>query len=153
MKILSIFAILLMTQAFAGDRTSAYEAICRHFAFESERDQCAAQIRPYNYFEDAALEICTTFSFNSTKMECLRNIGGKQYEPFEIERCRDTPFDSGKLSCLRNSGTPYNNQTCLPRQEILSQLQAAQVELRSGQTGTVDKRLTYLIGKFAKNCQ
>jgi hypothetical protein len=34
---------------------------------------------------------------------------------------------------------------------VLHQLRSAQFELRQGQTGTVDKRLTYLIGRFS-NC-
>ena len=163
MKILlTLLALLSTTALFAGDRNSAYEAICKNMTFESERNNCIAKIRPYNYFNDTALMICAGFNFDSTKMECLGYISDKFYDNYEVETCRNSTFDSQKLACLRDNGTtrpnpgpgpgPIPTPGCISRQEALNQLRSAQTELRSGNTGTVDKRLTFLINKF-QNCQ
>lgn len=152
MKFLMVLFTLLSISAFAGDRNSAYETVCKNLTFESDRNKCAEQIRNYSYFDDSALQICTIFTFQSDRMNCVLAIADKAYEIYEIDRCRNTSFDSAKLQCLKDTGRIFN-QTCLPRQEVLNQLRNAQIELRSGSTGTVDKRLTYLIGKFSLNCQ
>jgi len=66
-----LMASLLTTSLYAGDRNSAYNAICKNLAFESERTKCMAKIRPFNYFSDPALAICVSLSFDSKRVECL----------------------------------------------------------------------------------
>lgn len=148
MKML-IASLLLCSSvmAFAGDRNTAYEAVCKNMSFESDRNKCVQVIRPFSYFDERALSICTIFPFDSTQMECLGYIGDKRYEMYEIDICQNATFDSEKLKCLKDNGS-FGGQTCMPRQEVISQLRQAQLELRQGNTGTVDKRLTYLIGKL-----
>lgn len=153
-KFILLTLALLSFNAFSGDRNTAYNVICKPMAFESDRNQCVAQIRPYNYFDDRALSICAGFAFNNVKMECLSYIADKYYAAYEIDTCRNTTFDSEKLACLRNNGNHGGNQGCIPRREVLDQLRSAQYDLRNGNYGTVDKRLTYLIGQFSNvNCQ
>lgn len=155
MKILLAFTFALASMAsFAGDRNTAYNVICKPMAFESDRSRCVAQIRNYNYFDDNALAICASFPFNNTKMECLSYIADKRYEAYEIDTCRNATFESEKLACLRDNGSNGGGAGCLPTYEVLNQLRSAQYELRNGNPGTVDKRLTYLISRFSNpNCQ
>jgi hypothetical protein len=153
MKLLIItLALISSTTVFAGDRNSAYNMICKPMTFESDRDECLAAIQPHHYFDDTALRICNSFTFSSTKIECLGYIADKTYEAYEVNACRDAAFDSDKLQCLRASGQNTGEQPCLPKQELINQLRQAQYELHLGQTGTVDKRLTYLISSIS-TCQ
>lgn len=153
MKYLTLTLLLLSSLAFAGDRNTAYNQICKPMTFEPDRTKCTNVIRPFSYFNDDALEMCGNFNFDSKKMECLGYIGDKMYEFFEIDTCRNLTFDSEKMNCLKNSGQP-NRGTCLPKTEVINQLRAAQYEMRSGQIGTADKRLEYVIGRFSNvNCQ
>lgn len=148
--------VLTASLSFAGDRNTAYNLVCKPMAFESDRTKCTNTIKNFNYFDDQALQMCNNFSFNSTKTECLSYIGNKSYEFYEIDTCKNTTFDSERMNCLRNSGSPMNpgTPTCLPKTEVINQLRAAQYELRSGQIGTADKRLEFVIGRFSNpNCQ
>ncbi|MBC7713992.1 MAG: hypothetical protein H7177_11680 [Rhizobacter sp.] len=153
MKLLIVIcALLASVSVFAGDRNTAYEVICKPMSFESDRTRCVAAIKPHNYYNDDALQICTIFTFDSTKIECLGYIADKTYEAYEIDTCRNGTFDSDKLQCLRTNGQNNGGQSCIPKQELLNQLRQTQNELHQGQTGTVDKRLTYLISRIS-NCQ
>lgn len=157
MKMLIVLLTMTSSLAFAGDRNTAYNMVCKDLSFESDRNKCVETIRPYGYFDDQALAMCANFTFDSNKIQCLGFIGGKQYEAYEIDTCRNTTFDSDKLACLRTNGRPTNgngNRPCLPRQEVLGQLQSGLTDLRVGNLGTVDKRLQYLIANFSNpNCQ
>lgn len=157
MKMLIVLLTMTSSLAFAGDRNTAYNMVCRDLTFESDRNRCVEIIRPYSYFNDEALAICAGFTFDSNKTQCLGFIGGKQYDGYEIDTCKNATFDSDKLACLKANGRPTNgggNRPCLPRQEVLNQLQAGLSDLRVGNLGTVDKRLQYLIANFSNyNCQ
>nr|BDT29134.1 hypothetical protein BHI3_26000 [Bacteriovorax sp. HI3] len=153
MKYFTLSLLLLSSLAFAGDRNTAYNQVCKPMSFDSDRTKCTNTIRPFSYFNDDALQMCSGFNFDSKKIECLGYIGDKMYEFFEIDTCRNMVFDSERMNCLKNSGSP-NRQTCLPKTEVINQLRAAQYEIRSGQIGTADKRLEYVIGRFSNpNCQ
>ena len=105
MKSLIVFAALLTSFAtFAGDRNTAYEVVCRDMSFESDRTKCIQVIKPFNYFDDRALQICPLMAFDSKKIECLGYIGDKRYEAYEVEACRNATFESEKLKCLRDNG-------------------------------------------------
>ena len=154
MKMLIVLLTMTSSLAFAGDRNTAYNMVCRDLTFESDRNRCVEIIRPHSYFDDQALAMCAAFTFDSNKTQCLGFIGGKQYDGYEIDACKNTTFDSDKLTCLRVNGRPANNRPCLPRQEVLGQLQAGLTDLRVGNLGTVDKRLQYLIANFSNpSCQ
>jgi len=156
MKMLIVLMTLISSIAFAGDRNTAYNMVCRNMTYESDRNRCIETIRPHDFFDDEALGICANFTFDSNKTQCLSYIAGKKYEAYEIDACKNSTFDSEKLTCLRNNGRPVNtgNRPCLPRQEVLGQLQASLSDLRVGNLGTVDKRLQYLISNFSyPNCQ
>lgn len=157
MKILIVLLTMASSLAFAGDRNTAYNMICKDLSFESDRNKCINIIRPHSYFDDQALAICADFSFDSTKTQCLGYVAGKQYDRYEIDTCKNATFDSEKLTCLRVNGRPANgggNYPCLPRQEVVSQLQASLTDLRTGNLGTVDKRLQYLLSNFSNpSCQ
>lgn len=151
MKMLIVFLTLISSVAMAGDRNTAYGMVCKDLTYESDRTRCVDTIRPFGYFDDQALGICAAFTFDSNKIQCLGFIGGKQYDAYEIDACRNATFDSEKLNCLKKNGRPVNdgNRPCLPRQEVLGQLQAGLSDLRVGNLGTVDKRLQYLIASFS----
>ena len=154
MKLLILILTLLFACAsFAGDRNTAYEAVCKNMPFSPDRAQCVQTIKPFNYFDNSALSICQRLPFASTQMECLGIIGDKRYEAYEINACIETVFESERLKCLRDNGQNNGGQNCLPNRDVFNQLRAAQNELRQGQYGTVDKRLTYLMGQFSGNCQ
>jgi hypothetical protein len=154
MKMLIVFLTMISSVAMAGDRNTAYGMVCKDLTFESDRNKCVETIRPHSYFDDQALAMCAAFTFDSNKIQCLGLIGGKQYDAYEIDACRNTTFDSDRLRCLQTNGRPANNRPCLPRQEVLGQLQAGLTDLRVGNLGTVDKRLQYLIANFSNpSCQ
>lgn len=157
MKILiALFTLFISTSIFAADRNAAYNLICKPLPFESERNQCINIIKPFSYFDAGALKMCAQFPFTNTKFECLGYIGNKEYMAYEIEACQATVFDTKKLECLRDNGTVTGGggSGCLPNQDVLLQLRAAQQDLNNGQLGSVDKRLTFLIAKFSNpNCR
>ncbi len=153
MKMLIVFMTLIAsTLAFAGDRNTAYEVVCKNMSFESDRNRCIQVIRPFNYFDDGALQICPLMAFDSKKNECLGYIGDKIYAAYEVETCRNATFESEKLKCLRENGSPSTGGPCVPTREIVAELRQAQNEIRQGYPGTADKRLTYVINKIM-NCK
>lgn len=152
MKLLFVLSALLLSfSTFAGDRNSAYEVVCKNMSFESDRAKCIQVIKPFTYFDDGALAICPNFPFYSTQNECLGYIGNKRYEAYEIETCRNTVFDSEKLRCLRDNGSTTIGGICIPNRELINELRQAQQEIRQGNTGTADKRISYLINRI-QNC-
>ena len=151
MKFLLPLIFLFSFSLFAGDRSSAYNIICKPLAFESDRNKCISQIKPFNYFDDQGLRLCASFSFISTKLDCLNLIADKVYDSYEMDSCVNATFDSEKLKCLKDNGTAYR-KTCLPRIEVESQLSAALNDLRAKNYGTVEKRLIYLHAKFSDQC-
>ena len=152
MKILIFLLTMTSGLAFAGSGDTAYDMFCKDLTFQSSRDDCAKIIRPHSYYDDTALAICKKFTFDSTKFECLAIIGDMRYFTHEIELCGKSSFQSTIFSCLKERGTTTSNggseSTCLSNREILKYLENGLKELRSGDTGTVDKRLQYLIGVF-----
>ena len=152
MKLLIVFlSILTSTAILAGDRTTAYEVVCKNMSFESDRNKCIQVIRPFNYFDDEAVYICPLMAFDSKKIECLSYIGDKRYEGYEVETCRNATFESEKLRCLKENGNSSTGGTCVPSRELVSELKQAKYDIRQGSPGTADKRLTYLISKI-QNC-
>jgi hypothetical protein len=156
MKILITILTLTSALAFGATRDTAYNIVCKNMTYDSDRSRCIETIRPHNYFDDQALNICANFTFDSTKNQCIGYMAGKQYEAYEIDACKNATFDSEKLNCLKKNGRPVNDgsRPCLPRQEVLGQLQAGLSDLRVGNLGTVDRRLQYLIANFSNpSCQ
>ena len=150
----SILFILLLstsTMLFAGDRNTAYNLFCKNLTFESERNKCLNVINPFQYFDDRGLKMCTAFSFESEKYQCLNLIGDKIYMDFEMDICTKMIFMSDKFKCLAEKGQPYK-KTCLPREEVLSQVQASLMDMRSKNYGSAEKRLMYLEAKFSNQC-
>ncbi|MBC7427166.1 MAG: hypothetical protein H7336_01060 [Bacteriovorax sp.] len=149
MKLLIVLCALISSiAAFAGDRNTAYEVVCKNLPFESDRNKCIKTIKPFSYFNDEALSICPSFPFATNQLLCLQYIGDKRYEPYEVEACKNTPFDTEKLRCLSDNGSQSTGGTCVSTRELIDQLMQAQNEIRTGSTGTADKRLTYLINKL-----
>ena len=76
----------------------------------------------------------------------------KNYEVYEIETCKNSTFDSDKMKCLSENGAPFK-KVCLPRQDVLFQLNASMSDLQSKNFGSLEKRLIFLTAKFSENCQ
>ncbi|MGZ3789817.1 MAG: hypothetical protein ACXVLQ_14910 [Bacteriovorax sp.] len=150
MKALLITFSLFISVAQAGDRTSAYNAICKPMSFDSDRDKCLATIKNYTYFDNRGLGICAALSFDSNKMSCLDLIGDKTYEGYEMDACINESFDSKKLECLKQNGTPYNpnRPSCVSRNEAIDQLSSSLRDLRSGNLRDADNKISYLLGRF-----
>jgi uncharacterized Fe-S cluster protein YjdI len=136
----------------AGDRTSAYNAICKPMPFETNRNECMAKVKLYNYFDNRALGICAALAFDSGKMSCLDLIGNKTYEGYEMDSCIHQTFESKKLECLQENGSIYqpNKPSCVPNQEAVEQLSNSLQDLRSGNLRAVDQRLSILLDHFNK---
>ena len=108
MKVLIFLMAMTAGLAFAGDSNTAYNMVCKNLSFESDRNKCLEIIRPHNYFDNQALAICASFTFDSNKFQCLTNIAEKQYEAYEIDACKNKSFDSDKLTCLKVNGRTTN---------------------------------------------
>ena len=153
MKILIIIITMTAGLAFAGDSNTAYNMVCKNLPFESDRNKCLEVIKQHTYFDNQALEICASFTFDSNKTQCLGTNAEKLYIDYEIDACKNSTFDSDKLNCLKVNGRAINNGggnwPCLPNQIVLQQLQSGLNNLRNGDLGTLDKRLQYLISNFS----
>lgn len=144
-----LFVLLFAGAAFAGDRTDAYNLICKPLTFESDRNACMLKIRNFSYFDNDALTICAASTFDSEKMACLSLIGDKTYESYEIDKCEGEIFDSKKMECLRESGRVYNpNKGCVEKHEAVYLLTESLKDLRSGNLSATDQKLTFLLSKF-----
>lgn len=150
MKSFLITLSLLLGIAHAGDRTTAYNMICKPMTFESDRDNCLSRIRNYSYFDNRALGICAAVTFDSNKVSCLDIIGDRAYEGYEMDKCVNETFESKKLECLHEMGTIYNpdRASCVPREETITQLSNSLKDLRSGNLAGTDRRLSNLLAKF-----
>lgn len=149
MKALMVTLSLFLSVAYAGDRNSAYNAICKPMTFETERADCILKIKNFSYFDDRGLFFCKGLIFDFDKMSCTELIGDKVYEGYEMDHCMNLVFDSAKLECLKESGTPYGrDQHCVRREETITQLDAGIKEMRAGSLKAADQRLSYLLNRF-----
>lgn len=149
MKAFLITVSLFLSVAHAADRNAAYNAICKPMTFESERAACMTKVKNYSYFDDRGLKVCKSQVFDSNKLSCLDLIGDKFYEAFEMDHCINQTFESEKLQCLKVSGTPYDQgKLCVQREEAITQLNAGIREIRTGNLGAADQRLSYLLNRF-----
>lgn len=149
MKALLITVSLFLGVANAGDRNTAYNAICKPMTFESERANCMEKVKGYTYFDDRGLAVCKNQTFDSNKVSCLDFIGDKTYEDYEMDNCINQTFESKKLQCLQESGTPYNQGSqCVPRDETIKQLNSGIRDMRAGNLKAADQRLTQLLNRY-----
>ena len=157
MEIAMKFFIMILgmttSLAFAGGRQAAYDKVCKNLDFQSNQQKCIEITKSHTYFDDNALQVCKSLTFDSGKIECLSSIVGKQFEAYEIDLCKNLTFDSRINSCLKENGIAVNDNggynRCLPLREVVDQLQAGLYDLRRGEVGTVTKRLTYLISNLS----
>ena len=151
MKSFIISISLLLGIAYAGDRTSAYNMICKPMTFETERLNCQSRIKNFTFFDTRALKICASFTFDNDKLSCLDLIGDKSYDGFEMDKCEHEAFDVNKLKCLHESGTIYNpnKPSCVPNAEAIEQISWSLRDLRSGNSSSADQRLRRLLEKFS----
>ena len=150
MKKLLLLLALVSGATFAADATAVYNIFCKNLTFESERRNCMDIIRPYNYFDDTAVNTCRNFTFSSTRQECLGYIGGKRYEPFEIDTCINATFDNEKLACLKKYG---KRTICLERGYLLNQLRESVNDIHSQRAGEAVRKLNLLINNLSTDCQ
>ncbi|MDO9182985.1 MAG: hypothetical protein Q7U04_11285 [Bacteriovorax sp.] len=153
MKIALFLALLFLDLAYAGDKTTAYNLVCKPMSFETDRNNCIFKISKYLYFDNKALGICADINFDSNKISCLEVIGNKVYEGYEMNMCLNETFESKKLECLNRLGSIYspNRSACVPRDEVIGQLTISLNDLRSGRLQAVGMRLSDLLAIFA-NC-
>jgi hypothetical protein len=154
MKSFIISISLLLGVAYAGDRTTAYNMICKPMTFESQRLNCQSRIKDFTFFDTRALKICAHFTFEKDKLSCLDLIGDKSYDIYEIDKCENEAFDVKKLKCLNESGTIYDSTrpSCVPREEAIEQISWSLRYLRSGNSSAADQKLQNLLEKFT-NCK
>ena len=152
MKTLIVAISLFFGLAHAGDRSAAYNLICKPLPFDSDRTNCMNRIKNYSYFDDRALSICASFNFDSDKISCLDLIADKTYEAYEMDACASKTFESEKRQCLQDNGTRTGGPGgCLVGRDSLSQMRTALIDLRNGNAQSTDQRLSYLIQKYS-NC-
>ena len=152
MKTIVIALSLILSVAHAGDRNSAYYAICKPMTIESEQADCMAKIKRFNYFDDRGLEICKSVVFDNDKVSCLKILGDKAYDAYEMDHCTELVFESEKIACLRVSGTPYGQgRSCVPKDEAIAQLYSGIRDMRAGNLQAADQILSNLLARFS-NC-
>jgi hypothetical protein len=152
-----ILAILILSsfKSFAatdeardlGTREDAYK-ICQQLPFQSDRNECIQKLRRYRYFDDRALEICSSLTFAREKVDCIWVIGDKEYENYEINNCIGQTFPSDRVKCLRESGGPLHSGACTDKRLALAYLQGARTDLGQGNLNEVGAKLDYLINVF-----
>ena len=150
MKSFLITISLLLSVAHAGDRSSAYNLICKPMTFENDRNNCLARIKNYSYFDNKALNICAALVFDADKLSCLDLMADKTYEAYEIDKCEHETFESKKLECLHDNGTVYNPNKpgCVLKEEAIAQISSSIRDLRSGNIKGADLRLSNLLERF-----
>lgn len=135
MKKMILMSLVTLTavMSHAAGRQEASE-ICKSFTFDSDRNQCIAEIGKHNYYEQNAINVCKTFTFDSDKQACVKAISDKSYEAYETDNCARSTFDSDKLKCLNDNGRPVTQTPpppppppgypgCLSKFDVISQLQ------------------------------
>lgn len=153
MKAFLITVSLFLSVAYAGDRTSAYNAICKPMVFETERAKCLAKVKNYHYFDDRGLGFCKSLTFDNDRVSCMEIIGDKVYEGYEMDHCLNKTFESERIECLNENGTHHTpDRQCVQNQEAIIQLDAGIKEMRSGNLKSADQRLSYLLDRFM-NCR
>jgi len=80
--------------------------LCGRLPFDSDKNDCLAQVSRAGYVERAAAGVCSAMSFTSDIRPCLEAISDKAYLNAEIDACSRESFDDGKISCLRSAGRP-----------------------------------------------
>ncbi len=149
MKAFIITLSLFLSVAHAGDRSSAYNAICKPMTFETDRAACMAKVKRYQYFDDKALALCKSQTFDTERVSCMEIIGDKMYEKFEMDFCLAKVFDTEKVECLNENGSIYiPERQCVQREEAITQLDAGIKEMRAGNLKSADQRLSYLLDRF-----
>jgi hypothetical protein len=133
--------------ANAGDQESAYRKVCASINSETERLNCMKEIKAFEYFANAALDVCESMAADASKVWCVQNIGNKTYAAYEIEACRSQSSDPGKNSCLKIGGQPHAPPVpaCMSKQEVVAHLQRTLDDIRKGYSGSAESRTDYLI--------
>lgn len=149
MKLFFLSLALSFASSFAGTRADAYELICKQFTFESTRNECMEKISKASYFENRAIEICTTFRFDSSKMDCLVAIIDKVYENYEADHCNNQTFESGKIDCLQKLGSRYS-PNCLSNRAIIIEAQRTISEIHTGLATAAISRQQNLINYLSR---
>lgn len=152
-KLLALFFILItassVSRTMAEDANAAYEQVCKHLVYDSEKMKCADMIRQFSYFDAGALNLCTKFVYDSEKVDCLSYIGGKTYLAFEITTCKDLVYDSEKLTCLKKFGKPVGAATnCVSKDEAIARLSLIYNDLKTAQYYMAEARVRDLLNKF-----
>ncbi len=152
MKAILVTLMMLASVAHAGDRNSAYNAICKPMPFDTDRANCMNVVKHFSYFDDRGLAFCANLSFDSDKLSCMQVIGDKMYEAYEMDNCLNLTFDTQKIQCLKDNGTRYNpgQGTCVPREEVIKQLNNSLYDLRNGNVSNADQRISNLLGRFTR---
>lgn len=151
MKSLLIVISLFLGVANAGDRSRAYNVVCKPMTFDSQRNECISKIKPFNYFDNIALQVCASIQFDSNKISCLGVIGNKSYEVYEADSCLRQPFELSKMQCLEEMGSPYDpsKPVCVSNEEAIAQISNSLIDLRRGNLAVVDQRLVNLLDRYS----
>lgn len=103
--------LTMASAAQAGDFRDA-ATICETLSFSSKKNACIVKVRGFqtDYFDDQAIRVCKSMSFDNGKINCIDAIADKIYEAFEIRACAEESFDSKKNSCLSSTGQRYSRR-------------------------------------------
>ena len=107
MRSFLIITTLLFGVAQAGDRTAAFNKICKPMTIQNNIYACVSVVRNYIYFDNRGLGLCANIALDVDRILCLDIIGDKVYEQAEMDKCLSGVSESEKLDCLTDLGT-YN---------------------------------------------
>ena len=97
---LSMLAAVPSEPSYDDEGYEAAVKLCSSFSWESDRTECLSKIRGKT-FDERAVKICTTFSWDSNKTDCLQKISNKYYRSeTELKLCADITWESDRLNCL-----------------------------------------------------
>lgn len=107
MKTCILSLLLVISSAYAGDRTNGLKIICLPMKTQPEFYNCIATLRQFQYFNEDALIICATMNTNTQKIDCMESIGDAAFNKDETNLCAVLTVDSDKQDCLNSHGTVY----------------------------------------------
>ena len=128
-----------------GNGKNEVAAICQSLPFETDKDQCFANLRTANYFDIDAVSICKTFSFTDDKIRCISTIKDKYYEPYETRFCANKNFTDERMTCLATNGKPFTGGGSVDAARVRAYVNSALSDLRSGNTFSAQRTLEDLL--------
>lgn len=108
MKKFIFVTLLLLSNAYAGNKSSAFKIICMPMKPQIDQYNCIQSVRMYEYYDDNALGVCASMSANEDKIFCMESIGDTDFTKTETDLCTAMVSTAEKQDCLNSHGSVHN---------------------------------------------